>query len=337
MNLEDFQFRDLHPNVLLGTTTDRYAGWIGQIYSKGRYEQRISRRTHRVGRENYLEEILPIESVTEYFEHFPVLEIDYTFYRLLQEEDGTPTPNYHVLKQYRQYLRDGDSLILKVPQVIAAQKLRAGGKYVPNKDYLNPVVFTKQFYEPAVELLGPLIAGFIFEQEYQRSQDRIPANEMARALTHFFGVIPREDRYHIELRTESYLSDPVFEVLEKQGVGQVLSHWTWLPPLGKQFSTAGGRFFNSGRQNIIRLITPIGMRYEEAYAKAQPFDKMIDGMLAPKMVEETAKLIGAGIEKGIRVNVLINNRAGGNAPIIAQRVAEKFLEKQEKIEAGLHT
>jgi len=65
--------------VLLATTTDRYAGWIGQIYSKGRYEQRISRRTHRVGGEKYVEEILPIDSVAEYFKHFPVLEIDYTF------------------------------------------------------------------------------------------------------------------------------------------------------------------------------------------------------------------------------------------------------------------
>jgi hypothetical protein len=35
--------------VLLEMTTDRYAGWIGQVYSKGRYEQRISRRTHVVG------------------------------------------------------------------------------------------------------------------------------------------------------------------------------------------------------------------------------------------------------------------------------------------------
>jgi len=49
MNLENFRFRDLHPNVLLEMTTDRYVGWIGQVYSKGRYEQRISRRTHVVG------------------------------------------------------------------------------------------------------------------------------------------------------------------------------------------------------------------------------------------------------------------------------------------------
>jgi hypothetical protein len=81
---------------------------------------------------------------------------------------------------------------------------------------------------------------------------------------------------------------------------------------------------------MIRLITPIGMRYEEAYVKAQPFYKMVEGMLQPQMIEEAADLMWTGIAKGLRVNVLINNRAGGNAPMIAQQVAEEFLEKQLK-------
>jgi len=34
------------------------------------------------------EETLPVESVAEYFKHFPLLEIDYTFYRPLLEKDG---------------------------------------------------------------------------------------------------------------------------------------------------------------------------------------------------------------------------------------------------------
>ena len=76
---------------------------------------------------------------------------------------------------------------------------------------------------------------------------------------------------------------------------------------------------------MVRLITPIGMRYEEAYVKAQPFNKMVEGMLQPQMIEEVADLMWAGIAEGMRVNVLINNRAGGNAPLIAQQVAEKFL------------
>ena len=47
-------------------------------------------------------------------------------------------------------------------------------------------------------------------------------------------------------------------------------------------------------------------------------------MLHTQMIEEAASLMWAGIAKGLRVNVLINNRAGGNAPLIAQQVAEKF-------------
>ena len=30
--IEDFKFRDLSPAVRFGTASDRYAGWIGQIY-----------------------------------------------------------------------------------------------------------------------------------------------------------------------------------------------------------------------------------------------------------------------------------------------------------------
>ena len=63
--------------------SDRYAGWIGQIYSKERYEKEITRRTHEVGDKSFTEEVLPIGSLTEYFQHFPLLEIGYTFYRPL--------------------------------------------------------------------------------------------------------------------------------------------------------------------------------------------------------------------------------------------------------------
>jgi uncharacterized protein YecE (DUF72 family) len=85
---KSFLFRDFLQNILIGTASDRYAGWIGQIYSEGKYDKEITRRSHRVGDKTFNEETLPFESVTEYFEHFPLLEIDYTFYRLLLEAHG---------------------------------------------------------------------------------------------------------------------------------------------------------------------------------------------------------------------------------------------------------
>jgi len=323
-NPETFHFRNLHPQVLIGTASDRYAGWIGQIYSKDRYEERITKRTKIIAGKNFIEEVLPVDSSKEYFEHFPVLEIDFTFYRLLLDQDGQPSQNYQVLENYHRHLKAGDRLILKVPQIITAQKIHRGDQYVENEAYLNPQIFTEQFYKPAAKLLGSNLTGFIFEQEYQRQKDRTPVNEMARALDRFFQAVPKDTRYHLELRTDLYLRDQVFEVLKKFGVGQVLSHWTWLPPLRKQLAKASGRFFNSGNECVIRLMTPLGMRYEDAYAKAYPFDRLIEGMLQPEMVRETVEIVKTAIEKGVLVNLIINNRAGGNAPLIAQAIAENF-------------
>ena len=104
-------------------------------------------------------------------------------------------------------------------------------KYGENHDFLNPDIFTDQFYTPAVEILDSMLHGFIFEQEYHRKKNRIPVNEMAKDFDFFFSSIPKDDRYHIELRTESYLSPAVFEVMQNHRIGQVLSHWTWLPKL----------------------------------------------------------------------------------------------------------
>jgi len=321
---DKFRFRDLHPNILIGMASDRYAGWIGQIYSEDRYKRQITRRTHTVGGKAFVEEVLPVESVEEYFEHFPVLEIDYTFYRLLLEKDGKPTQNYHVLRKYREQMKEGDSVILKVPQVISARRLRRGGGFVENEAYLNAGIFTDQFYKPALEILGPMLTGFIFEQEYHPKKDRMDPAELAQSLDKFFGTIPKDTRYHIELRTEAYLVEPVFKTLEKHGVGLVLSHWTWLPPLGKQFTKSGERVFSSGGQAIVRLITPLRTSYEDSYAKAFPFDKLVEGMLNPQMIEDTVQLIREAIRREKRIAIIINNRAGGNGPLIAQQTAQRF-------------
>jgi hypothetical protein len=176
----DFIFRGLHQNILIGTASDRYAGWIGQIYPEERYEKGIPRGSHKVGDKTFNEETLPVESATEYLQHFPLLEIDYTFYRLLLEKDGKPTRNSHVLKSYRQHRKDGDLVLLKAPQIVIARKLRRGAALVENENYLNPEVFTKQFYRPAVEILGPCLNGIIFEEEYHVENDRFPRQNWPR-------------------------------------------------------------------------------------------------------------------------------------------------------------
>jgi uncharacterized protein YecE (DUF72 family) len=325
-DITKFMFRDLHPGVSLGTASDRYAGWLGQIYPRDRFGGKISKRAKTVGGKTVTEELLPVESVQDFFEHFAVLELDFTFYSLLLDDHSNPTPTLRVLETYRRYLKDSDRIILKVPQTIFAQKLWRGGKFAENPGYLNAEMFIQKFYTPAQALLGSNLQGLIFEQEYQAKKERTAPDLFVSALDRFFEAIPQDDRYHVEVRTEALLTKAYFEVLEKHGIGQVLSHWTWLPPLRKQLAKGSGRFFNAGKQAVIRLMTPIGMRYEEAYLKGFPFDKMVEGMMSPRMPEETAEVMLEAIKQGVQANVIINNRAGGNAPLIAQKVADKFVE-----------
>jgi uncharacterized protein YecE (DUF72 family) len=323
--LETFHFRDIHPLVRMGTASDRYAGWIGQIYSADPYFGRTTRRSKKLGRKNFVEEVLPVESVEEYFQHFRTLELDFTFYSPLLGESGSPTTSFQTLRTYRQYLKRDDRLLLKAPQIFFAQKIRRGNAYPANEQYLNAKGFMERFYEPVRDLLDPWLDGIIFEQEYQRKDERIPVRNLADALDGFFSSLPRDDRFHVELRTQEYLAKPVLAVLEKHGVGQVLSHWTWLPPLKQQFALGGKRFLSRSESGVLRLMTPRGVRYEDAYGKAHPFDKLVPGMMSREMITQTVEIIQEALKQDKHINVIINNRSGGNAPLIAREVARQFL------------
>ena len=330
-DLEKFQFRDLHPLIHMGTASDRYAGWIGQVYSEDRYKGRITERSKKLGGKSYKERVLPVESVGEYFQHFSVLELDFTFYRPLLDGEMKPTPTHHVIRRYREHLGDDARLVLKVPQAVFAQKLWRQGKFQKNLDYLNVDLFIRQFYDPAQEMLGDLIQGFIFEQEYQAKKERPSSREHVDALRAFLAKIPKGPRYHMEIRTEALLTEPYFTMLEEYGVGQVLSHWTWLPPLRRQLELNQERYSSSGKQCIIRLMTPLRMRYEEAYARAFPFDRLVDGMTHPRSIQDILQVLTRGIEEGVEMNVIVNNRFGGNAPLIAKSLAQKFLTHLTKM------
>jgi hypothetical protein len=112
------------------------------------------------------------------------------------------------------------------------------------------------------------------------------------------------------------LADPVFDVLKKHGVGLVFSHWPWRPPLRKPFAKVKGEWD--------------GLR--ESDAKAFPFHKMIPGMLDSEMIEDTARIINEAIKNKVQANLIINNHAGGNAPLIAQKIADRLhSEKQRRL------
>jgi hypothetical protein len=57
---------------------------------------------------------------------------------------------------------------------------------------------------------------------------------------------------------------------------------------------------------------------------AHPFNALVEGMLHANTIEETVEIIRNAISGGRQLYLFVNNRAGGNAPLISQKIAYRF-------------
>lgn len=332
-----YDFRSVHPNVRFGTASDRYAGWLGQIYPEARYADQISSRKRNLRGTTYEERTLPVASARDYFEHFGVLELDFTFYRPLHDDEGEPTNNLFVLAKYADHAPDDAAFLLKAPQMFFARTLRRSrdGKtrYVDNPDFLDAEAYVAQFHEPALDLLGDRLAGILFQQEYQRVADSPHPDENVEALDAFFGRIPNAPQAHIELRSEHLLTDAYFDWLADRELGFIFSHWTWLPAIRRQWQMCGERFTAADDTVVARLLTPRNVKYAEAYAAAYPFDQpapeLADTEQAHDMVLDATALAYQAEAQNALLNLIANNRAWGNAPELARTIAHRILDEEK--------
>lgn len=335
---DNYAFHSVHPNVRFGTASDRYAGWINQIYPE-HYADQASSRNRNLAGQTFEERTLPVASVHDYFKHFETLELDFTFYRPLLDDDGEPTPNFFVLEKYTDHAPDDASFLLKAPRMFFARTLRRSSdgnvRYIDNRDFLDAEAYVSQFHEPAREILGDRIEGIIFQQEYQRVADSPDPDENVGALDAFFTSIPREAmQAHLELRSEHLLTETYFDWLDERGLGFVFSHWTWLPAIRKQWQLCGERFTAADDQVVARLLTPRDMKYAEAYAAAHPFDEpaaeLSETKQAHDMVLDATALAYQAEAHNARLNLIANNRAWGNAPELARTIAHRILDEEER-------
>lgn len=335
--VDRFVFHAVHPHVRFGTASDRYAGWIGSIYPE-HYAARIKARKRKLGGQTFEERTLPIASVRDYFDHFGILELDFTFYRPLLDREGAPTNNLYVLEQYADQAPPEARFLLKAPQQFFARRLRRTreGRTVheDNPDYLDAAGVNAQFLTPARDVLGDRLAGVLFEQEYQRRADSPHVEAFLGDLDAFFSALPGGIQYHLEIRSPHLLLPPYFAWLESRGLGYVFSHWTWLPPLREQWKLCGGRFTAADRTVVARLLTPLRMPYAEAYAAAYPFDRPVPALSetdgARHMVLDATALAFQAMGQGAILNLILNNRAWGHSPSLARAIAYRILDEEAR-------
>ncbi|MDX1419848.1 MAG: DUF72 domain-containing protein [Rubricoccaceae bacterium] len=341
-DLGRYDLRGVHPRLRFGTASDRFAAWIDQVYPRDVWAGEVSTRTKRVGGEGFEERLLPVASVEDYFLHFGVLELDFTFYRPLLEPDGRSGPALFTLQAYAEHAPANARFLLKAPQAFAAQRLRrtvdGRPQFVDNPDYLDAEGFTGRFLAPALDTLGAdRLAGVLFEQAYARVRESPPPEAFVAELDGFFAEVPDTAQVHLEIRSPHLLTPPYLAWLEARGLGFVFSHWTWLPSLREQWGLAGERFTAANGEAVLRLLTPREMKFDESYRRAYPFEgpaaSLADTPEARQMVDEATALLYKAVEADVTVNAILNNRAWGNAPDLARTLANRFLDFADRFEA----
>ncbi|NOU11218.1 MAG: DUF72 domain-containing protein [Nitrospira sp.] len=285
------------PLIRFGTSTWTYEGWQGQIYQRPYAKTTFAREC--LGEYcQYLHNGQPL---------FRTVGNDSTFYR-------PPTTNQ--LNHYLRQIPEDFEMCFKVWEDITiprfANHVRYGPKTgQPNPRFLDAKLFNDLVLAPYREAkFEPHMGPFIFE--FQRHG--LTSEEFCSRLDRFFGQLPNDFRYAVEIRNAGLLGPDYRKVLESHTVAHVYNHWSYMPPLLQQHTQMEERF--TAPFTVVRLLTPLNMSYEAAKKRAAPYDKIVGEL--PQMRKETVTLIKQAVGENRRAYVLVNNRSEGNAPLTVQ-------------------
>ncbi|MBK9949299.1 MAG: DUF72 domain-containing protein [Nitrospira sp.] len=297
----------LSPLIRFGTSTWTYEGWQGQIYKR-----------------QYAKTTFARECLGEYFQYlhnsepcFRTVGNDSTFYR-------PPTANQ--LRHYLNQIPEGFEMCFKVWEELTvpqwAKQPRYGVKAgQPNPRFLDAKLFNDLVITPCREAkFAPHTGPFLFE--FQRHG--MSSGEFCWHLDTFFGQLPKDFRYAVEIRNAGLLEHDYRKVLETHGVAHVYNHWSYMPPLADQHLRMEERF--TATFTVLRLLTPLKMSYESAKTRAEPYTKIVEEL--PEMRRDTVDLVKKAVGEKRQAYVLVNKRSEGNTPLTIQalqnalRVAE---------------
>ena len=280
--------------ILIGTSSWKYEGWLGQVYSHSRYRSR-----GRFSRKKFEQQCL-----AEYAETFPVVCGDFSFYQF-------PSPSYW--ERLFTAMPADFQFAFKVPEEITVAVWPGHSRYGTragrgNPSFLDADVLRSQF----LESLAPYrsrVAALIFE--FGAFSQRIypgGAHDFAADLNPFLDRLPGTFRYGVEIRNREFLEPSYFTALRNHGVAHVFSSWAKMPSLAEQ--CAIGDAYTADFVVSRALLRP-GRRYEQAVSQFSPYTEVKDAY--PDGTDALKQLIG---EAGNQAPALIfvNNRFEGNAP-----------------------
>ena len=170
--------------VFIGTSSWKYPGWIGDIYTGSKYETR-----GRFSKAKFEETCL-----TEYAETFSVVGGDFSFYQF-------PSDSFwaKLFASAPAGLRFG----FKVPEEVTCAKFPTHPRYgvrkgMKNHNFLDAEVFTRLFHEPLQAF--DRTACYIFEFGTLPKSLFANVGDFAARLDKFLAALPPGPRYSVEIR-----------------------------------------------------------------------------------------------------------------------------------------
>ncbi len=276
-------------NIFVGTSSWKYPGWKGTIYSAERYPN---------------QKRFEAECLTEYAETFPIVCGDFAFYQF-------PTPEFWknlFSKTPKTFL-----FAFKAPEEITRPRFPKIERYAgragsSNLAFLDAELFRSQF----LDLLLPYasqIAVIILEFGNIPRNVFASTQEFVAALRPFLDKLPKEFRYAVEIRNPEFLDEPYLELLYNFDIAHVLNSWTHMPAMLEQVRRPD--VFTAKFTVARALLTP-KRGYEEAVQTFSPYDSLKE----PNEAVRTAlrEILVRAKKRAEPTYIFVNNRLEGFAP-----------------------
>jgi len=282
--------------VYIGTSSWKYEGWFGQLYTPARYEYRGKVAKTRFER----------DCLAEYAEVFKTVCVDAAYYDFPRREylqklvDAVPD-------DFRFGLKVTDAVTIKKFPDLARFGIRAGK---PNEYFLDAGLFASAFLKPCEEIRSK-VGVLMFEFSRFWPGDYKHGRDFVADLDRFLEQLPKGWPYAIEMRNPHWLRGEYFDCLARHDVAHVFNSWDAMPAVGEQMALAGCR--TSPRLVAARFLLKPGRKYDEAVKTFQPYDRVREPNLEARAAGQALVAEGKAAGSERKTFIYVNNRLEGNA------------------------
>ena len=303
----------LPDEVRLGTSSWSFPGWEGIVYGEAYSDSKLAR-----------------DGLNAYSEH-PLLRtvsIDRSFYAPLSVADYL---------RYAQQVREGFRFVVKAPATVTDATLRAerGEPIAENPCFLDAALAANEFVTPCLEGLGAKAGALVFQ--FPPLPERILADPAAfvERLGAFFDALPElpsfeqsagdshRPSYALEIRDACLLTPRLIRMLRERGVRYCVGLHARMPdPLRQAAALALLDGDAPAGPLIVRWSLHGGFKYEQAKAKYEPFNRLVDE--DPATRSALAELAARYAIAGQPVLIVTNNKAEGSAPLSCAALAREI-------------